>query len=87
MWLAQRATDGAMLGNRRWSVRGAMAARQWSSMMESLGGLSEDEQELFEEHAAIAEYHGGMPRPIAEAGARRAVGHQRWQQSRRGRYR
>lgn len=55
--------------------------------MESLGDLSEDEQELFEERAAVAEYDGGMPRPIAEAEARRAVGQLRWQRSRPSRLR
>jgi hypothetical protein len=54
--------------------------------MESLGDLSEDERELFEERAAIAEYDGGMPRPIAEAEARRAVGHLRWYRSRSGQH-
>lgn len=52
--------------------------------MESLGDLSEYEREFFEERAAIAEFDGGMPRPIAEAEARRAVGHLRWKLSRSG---
>lgn len=52
--------------------------------MESLGDLSEYERELFEERAAIAEFDGGIPRPIAEAEARRAVGYLRWQLSRSG---
>ncbi len=52
--------------------------------MESLGDLSELEQELFEERAAIAEYDARMPRPIAEAEARRAVGQLRWQRSQSG---
>ena len=31
---------------------------------------NEDEQEFFEERAAILEYEGGLPRPHAEAAAR-----------------
>lgn len=54
--------------------------------MESLGDLSEDERELFEERAAIAEYDGGMPRPIAESEARRAVGYLRWFRSSSGQH-
>ena len=39
---------------------------------------SEDEREFFEERAAIGEYEGGCPRPIAEAEASRALEHRRW---------
>lgn len=47
--------------------------------MESLGELTDDEREAFEEHAAIAEYDGGLPRLIAEAEGRRMLGQIRWQ--------
>ena len=38
-----------------------------------------DEKEYFEERAAIGEFDGGWPRPIAEAEAQRALDHHRWQ--------
>lgn len=37
-----------------------------------------NEHEAFEERAAIVEFDGGWPRPIAEAEARRMIGMQRW---------
>lgn len=67
-----------------WPVCSTISAWRGEGLMESLGDLSHEERELFEERAAIAEYDGGMPRPIAEAEARRAVGHLRWQRSRLG---
>ncbi len=39
---------------------------------------SEEEREFLEERAAIGEYEGGWPRPIAEAEALRALEHRRW---------
>jgi len=41
--------------------------------------LCDDEREFFEERAAIGEYEGCWPRPIAEAEATRALEHRRWQ--------
>ena len=46
--------------------------------MHGLGKLSEGEQEAFEERAAIAEYDGGMSRPVAECEATRMIGQMRW---------
>ncbi len=46
--------------------------------MDGIGPMTDDERELFEERAAIAEFEAGWPRPIAEAEARRAVGVKRW---------
>jgi hypothetical protein len=46
--------------------------------MDGIGHMTENEQEWFEERAAIAEFDGGWPRPIAEAEARRMIGAWRW---------
>ena len=51
-------------------------ARLYSVMTED---LCDDEREFFEERAAIGEYDGCRPRPIAEAEATRALEHRRWQ--------
>jgi len=40
--------------------------------------LNNDELEFFEERAAIGEFDGGWPRPVAESEARRALDHRRW---------
>ncbi len=41
--------------------------------------LNHDESEFFEERAAIGEFDGGWPRPIAESEARRALDYRRWE--------
>lgn len=46
--------------------------------MESLGPLSPAEWEDCHERAAIAEFDGDLPQPIAESEARRMIGALRW---------
>lgn len=46
--------------------------------MHGLGTLSPAEREAFEERAAIAEFEGGMSRPVAECEATRMIGEMRW---------
>ena len=46
--------------------------------MHGLGTLDPAEQEAFEERAAIAEFDGGMSRPVAECEATRMIGEMRW---------
>ncbi len=46
--------------------------------MHGLGALDPAEREAFEERAAIAEFDGGMSRPVAECEATRMIGEMRW---------
>lgn len=46
--------------------------------MHGLGRLDPAEREAFEERAAIAEFDGGMSRPVAECEATRMIGEMRW---------
>jgi hypothetical protein len=46
--------------------------------MYGLGKLDPAEREAFEERAAIAEFDGGMSRPVAECEATRMIGEMRW---------
>jgi hypothetical protein len=52
--------------------------------MDGIGRMRPGEHEAFEERAAIVEFDGGWPRPIAEAEARRMIGMQRWLQAHPG---
>lgn len=52
--------------------------------MDGIGRMRPDEHEAFEERAAIVEFDGGWPRPMAEAEARRMIGMCRWQEQRSG---
>ncbi len=53
---------------------------EYGFSMDGIGHMTENEQEWFEERAAIAEFDCGWPRPIAEAEARRMIGARRWVQ-------
>jgi hypothetical protein len=52
--------------------------RLYGLSVDGVGRMRFDEHEAFEERAAIVEFDGGWPRPIAEAEARRMIGMQRW---------
>ncbi len=49
-----------------------------TTRMHGLGNLSPAEREAYEERAAIAEYDGGMARPVAEREATRMIAEIRW---------
>ena len=71
-----RATAGAEALERPGSSDGPWPG--YPEVMYGLGKLDPAEREAFEERAAIAEFDGGMSRPVAECEATRMIGEMRW---------